>query len=717
LRRIKTLKHPSILQFKGGLERDDTTVVTTESAIPLHTWIQKEYNESQVVLGFSQILDALQFLNEDCGLVHGNVTPNSIIVNASGDWKLGGLDLLSEYECAGAVPNLWITNPRFVPEKYQDPERRSGRWKGGSTRFSSDVYSFAMTMKDLLGNRIPSSIEACIQKMLSDSTRRRPSPKRVLKLAKVFKSDPFVATMRELKNWALMESERRAEFFKMLTPLVENFPKSACIHKLLPILLESIRFAENDTDASGASCALAPLLTVGSMIEDPQEFQKNILPPVIRLFASNNRAVRLQLLRHANVVVPKLPQSTMNTKIFDNMRGGFADTVPALREWTIRSMIHVVPLLNDANKEKLLESFRKLIRDPLPPIRNNVVVCLTRVSKLLPEKTRVRSLLQLYAAATRDPVADVRRASLSGISQIIELIPVEVCIYFCFQLVYLLTYIIQYTCTHMHTHTHTHDAQIRAKSVLPMVAPMLVDPGDEVRKMAQNVMDKYMKELRKYTPPKPVVSTANIGTMKTTRPAMPQQQQQRYQRESPRRTVTEEKKIRTNSRSRSRSSSNNTTTKKKANFFEEWGEDDDDDDDDVTEVKSIGNDRERRRAERKERAAKKREELRRKREERKQQKKVVVVSETKTKPQKEKNAWGDDAWGFDDDDDDDIPVKTPKKKRERKKSVNSTTKKLGAMKLSSKKKGLKGEVKKKKKDFFEEFGGDDDDAGGGAWDF
>ena len=66
-----------------------------------------------------------------------------------------------------------------------------------------------------------------------------------------------------------------------------------------------------------------------------------------------------------------------------------------------------MPLLNDANKEKLLENFRKLIRDPLPPIRNNVVVCLTRVSRLLPEKTRVRSLLQLYAAATRDPVPDV----------------------------------------------------------------------------------------------------------------------------------------------------------------------------------------------------------------------------------------------------------------------------------------------------------------------
>lgn len=91
------------------------------------------------------------------------------------------------------------------------------------------------------------------------------------------------------------------------------------------------------------------------MIEDPKEFQKNILPPVVRLFASNNRAVRLQLLRHADAVVPKLPQSTMNAKIFDNMRGGFADSVPALREWTIRAMVRGSVRLNHITQILTLE--------------------------------------------------------------------------------------------------------------------------------------------------------------------------------------------------------------------------------------------------------------------------------------------------------------------------------------------------------------------------
>ena len=96
--------------------------------------------------------------------------------------------------------------------------------------------------------------------------------------------------------------------------------------------------------------------------------------------------------------------------MFENIIRVFSRTFECCEILNFHSntQVHVVPLLNDANKEKLLENFRKLIRDPLPPIRNNVVVCLTRVSRLLPEKTRVRSLLQLYAAATRDPVPDVR---------------------------------------------------------------------------------------------------------------------------------------------------------------------------------------------------------------------------------------------------------------------------------------------------------------------
>jgi hypothetical protein len=37
---------------------------------------------------------AIKFINNDCGMVHGNVRISSIFTNKAGEWKLGGFELL-----------------------------------------------------------------------------------------------------------------------------------------------------------------------------------------------------------------------------------------------------------------------------------------------------------------------------------------------------------------------------------------------------------------------------------------------------------------------------------------------------------------------------------------------------------------------------------------------------------------------------------------------
>ena len=41
---------------------------------------------------------AISFLNNDCNLLHGNLSLSSVFVNKAGDWKLGGLDLVSSHK-------------------------------------------------------------------------------------------------------------------------------------------------------------------------------------------------------------------------------------------------------------------------------------------------------------------------------------------------------------------------------------------------------------------------------------------------------------------------------------------------------------------------------------------------------------------------------------------------------------------------------------------
>jgi serine/threonine protein kinase len=47
-----------------------------------------ELDEVEIQKGLSQLAKGLQFLHDSAKLVHGNLTPDSVIINAKGDWKV-----------------------------------------------------------------------------------------------------------------------------------------------------------------------------------------------------------------------------------------------------------------------------------------------------------------------------------------------------------------------------------------------------------------------------------------------------------------------------------------------------------------------------------------------------------------------------------------------------------------------------------------------------
>ncbi|TKA81438.1 hypothetical protein B0A49_00281 [Cryomyces minteri] len=50
-----------------------------------------EIDELEIQKGLLQVGKGLEFLHESAGLVHGNLTPEAVFVNAKSDWKLSGL--------------------------------------------------------------------------------------------------------------------------------------------------------------------------------------------------------------------------------------------------------------------------------------------------------------------------------------------------------------------------------------------------------------------------------------------------------------------------------------------------------------------------------------------------------------------------------------------------------------------------------------------------
>ena len=66
------------------------------------------------------------------------------------------------------------------------------------------------------------------------------------------------------------------------------------------------------------------------------EYQEKVLPNVVKLFSSSDRATRLQLLQQMEQLVVHMDPGTVNDKVFGELATGFLDTNPTIREHTVK---------------------------------------------------------------------------------------------------------------------------------------------------------------------------------------------------------------------------------------------------------------------------------------------------------------------------------------------------------------------------------------------
>ncbi|POM62504.1 N-terminal kinase-like protein, partial [Phytophthora palmivora] len=158
LRRIKTLRHPNILAYLDGTEvpNNGPVIIVTEHVMPLSeflTALRMEYGASSeefamcVSWGLRSILRALQFINVDCKLLHGRLTPQSIFVTKGGDWKLGGFELTAEITSDGPS-YIYTAFQQYADINYKAPECQRSDWKavGTGPSYGVDIWAFACLM-------------------------------------------------------------------------------------------------------------------------------------------------------------------------------------------------------------------------------------------------------------------------------------------------------------------------------------------------------------------------------------------------------------------------------------------------------------------------------------------------------------------------------------------------------------------------------------------
>ncbi|XP_048507584.1 N-terminal kinase-like protein [Athalia rosae] len=425
VKRLKTLRHPSILTYLDSLETDQMLYLATERVEPLHTRLRnnnivdEKQKEFYLSWGIFQITRALSFLNNDGNLRHNNVNLWSVFVNVeSGEWKLSGVEYTTAVNAVYSQlpPALRIYQPLEAKENSKPPTKCStDAWGLGCLiweAFNGPLNSSSELKTKT--NQIPKHLAAVFRELTSSNPEGRPNPADVIARCRsnggYFKND-LVDALLFLEEIQMKEKGEKGRFFSQLAGQLENFPDGVGRYKILPQLLAAFEFGD------AGSAVLPPLLQLGRKLPDA-EYQQRVVPCVVKLFASNDRATRLRLLQHLERYVNNLQPSTVNEAIFPQVARGFLDTNVAVREYTIKSVVHLAPKLdyNNLNVEVLRHLARLQSKDEQGHIRTNATVCLGRIAQHLHPQIRQKVLIGAFVRGTRDPSASARSTSILALA-------------------------------------------------------------------------------------------------------------------------------------------------------------------------------------------------------------------------------------------------------------------------------------------------------------
>ncbi|GJQ78354.1 hypothetical protein Trydic_g22181 [Trypoxylus dichotomus] len=427
VKRLKTLRHPSILTFLDSFESEKLIYLATEYVEPLPHHLEKlqidpQHKEFYIAWGIFQITRALSFLNNDGNLRHNNVNIWSVFVNSAGEWKLGSVEYITNAQDHNSIVN------KITPslEIYDPPEKNDPMKLRQMTKCSTDMWGLGCLIWEVFNgplsqqtslktlNKIPSQLGPLYCELVGANVGARPNPADIItrcrKFGGYFKND-LVDTLLFLEEIQIKDKNEKSRFFSNLTPHLENFPATVCKHKILPQLITAFEYGD------AGSAVLAPMFKLGKLL-DSQSYQKKIVPCVVKLFSSNDRMTRSKLLQQLEHFIGHLQPSTVNDQIFPQVAHGFMDTNTTIREQTVKSMIHLAPKLNYNNlNNELLRHFARLqMKDEHGGIRTNTTICLGKIAQHLHPQVRQKVLISAFIRAMRDPFPPARNAGIMALS-------------------------------------------------------------------------------------------------------------------------------------------------------------------------------------------------------------------------------------------------------------------------------------------------------------
>ncbi|CAH9113069.1 unnamed protein product [Cuscuta europaea] len=482
VKRLRTVRHPNILSFIHSTEAEIfdgstakvTIYIVTEPVMPLSEKLKElglvaTQRDEYCAWGLHRITKAVSFLNNDCKLVHGNVCVASVVVTQTLDWKLHAFDVLSEFDGkseASPGPMLqfeWLIGAQYKPLEMLKSDwttiRKSPPWAIDSWGLGCFIYELfsgtKLSKTEELRNisSIPKSLLPDYQRLLSATPSRRLNSSKLLENSEYFQNK-LVETIQFMEILNLKDSVEKDTFFRKLPNLADQLPRQIVLKKLLPLLASALEFG------SAAAPALTAFLKMGSWLST-EEFTLKVLPTIVKLFASNDRAIRVSLLQHVDQFGESLSSQIVDEQVYPHVATGFSDTSAFLRELTLKSMLVLAPKLSQRTiSGSLLKYLSKLQVDEEPAIRTNTTILLGNIASHLNEGTRKRVLINAFTArALRDTFSPARGAGVMALCAT----------------------------------SSYYDVTEIATRILPNIVVLTIDPDSDVRSKAFQAVDQFLQ--------------------------------------------------------------------------------------------------------------------------------------------------------------------------------------------------------------------------------
>lgn len=354
-----------------------------------------EIDELEIQKGLLQLGKGLEFLHESAGLVHANLTPEAIMVNAKGDWKISGFAFAGPHESSTAATsltaislhevlnhdprmprsvqlNLDYTSPDFVLDNsltasadmfslglivvalYNSPHS-SPISTGGSLSSYKRIFSSSSSVPTQNNNFLVPSSHPLPQKLKAELLprliTRRPAQRlsaREFQEASYF-DNILVSTIRFLDALPAKTPNEKAQFMRGLPRVMPQFPKSVLEKKVLPALLEEMKDRE----------LIAPIMTnifamVKAMPTGKRAFTDQVVPKLQEIFVVRKEGERdpakeaglMILLENMETVAESCPGKEFRDSILPIIGTALDSPTHGIVDAALSTLPFVLPVLD-----------------------------------------------------------------------------------------------------------------------------------------------------------------------------------------------------------------------------------------------------------------------------------------------------------------------------------------------------------------------------------